>query len=115
MLLQVLLARYSRQDDIVVGTPYANRAQAEVQQLAGCLVNMCALRTDVSDDPTFQQLLRRVGSTTQRAFLHADAPFAKVVDALRLDRSAAYNPVYQVPSSRIHQAQLSLLRSHFRA
>ncbi len=96
LLLQLLLARYSGQDDIVVGTPYANRAQAEVQQLAGCLVNTCALRTDVSGDPTFRELLRRAAQTTLQAFEHAHAPFAKVVDALRLDRSAAFNPVYQV-------------------
>lgn len=90
------LGRYSGQDDVVVGTPYGGRAQEEVQQLAGCLVNTLALRLDLSGDPPFQQLLQREISITRAAFEHADAPFARVVDELRLDRSAAFNPVYQV-------------------
>lgn len=94
--VHIFLTRYSGQEDIVVGTPYAGRAQPEVQHLAGCLVNTLALRTGVSGDPTFLQLLQRAVQTTMAAFDHADAPFAKVVDALRLDRSAAFNPVYQV-------------------
>ena len=93
---QVFLSRYSGQDDIVVGTPYAGREQPEVQQLAGCLVNTLALRTDISGDPSFQQLLQRAVQTVTQAFGHADAPFAKVVDALGSDRSAAFTPVYQV-------------------
>ena len=80
----------------MVGTPYANRAQEEVQQLAGCLINTVALRADVSGNPSFQQLLQRTGHATMAAFEHADAPFARVVDALGLDRSAAFTPVYQV-------------------
>ena len=95
--VQATLARLSGQDDVVVGTPYANRAQEEVQQLAGCLVNTLALRTDVGGDPSFQQLLQSAKATATEAFQRADAPFASVVSALKLDRSAAYNPVYQVP------------------
>ena len=93
--IKAFLARYSGQDDIVVGTPYANRPQAEVLQVVGCFVNTCALRTDTSGDPTFQQLLRRVSRGAMEAFAHSEAPFPKVVDALRLDRSAAFNPVFQ--------------------
>jgi Condensation domain len=91
------LSRYSGQEDVVVGTPYGGRGQEEVQQLAGCLVNTLALRMDLSGDPSFQQLLQRAVKTAMAAFEHADAPFARVVDELRLDRSAAFNPVYQVP------------------
>lgn len=94
--VQVFLALTTGQDDIVVGTPYAGRSQSEVQHLAGCLVNTLALRADVSGDPTFQQLLQRVKTVSAQAFQHADAPFAKVVEALRVDRSANFNPVYQV-------------------
>ena len=80
----------------MVGTPYAGRAQPHVQRLAGCLINTVALRTDISGDPSFQQLLQRTGQATMAAFERADAPFARVVDALGLDRSAAFTPVYQV-------------------
>lgn len=95
-VVQVFLSRYSKQEDIVVGTPYANRSHDELQQLAGCLINTVVLRTDVSGDPTFQQLLQRAAQTAMAAFDHAETPFAKVVEALQLDRSAAFNPIYQV-------------------
>jgi Condensation domain len=95
-VVQAFLSRYSKQEDILIGTPYANRTHDELQQLAGCLINTVVLRTDVGGDPTFQQLLRRAVQTTMTAFDHADAPFARVVDTMRLDRSAAFNPVYQV-------------------
>lgn len=94
--VQVFLSRYSKQEDIVVGTPYANRSHDELQQLGGCLINTVVLRTDVSGDPTVQQLLQRAAQTAMAAFDHAETPFAKVVEALRLDRSAAFNPIYQV-------------------
>src|SRR5581483_11922882 len=58
--LQVLLSRYSGQQDIVVGTPIANRSQQEIEGLIGCFVNTLVLRTDLSGEPTFQQVLQRV-------------------------------------------------------
>jgi Condensation domain len=94
--IYVFLSRYSGQEDIVVGTPYAGRSREEVQRLAACLVNTIALRGNVSGEPTFKQLLKRAVNTTMAAFDHADAPFPKIVNALKLDRSAAFNPIYQV-------------------
>jgi non-ribosomal peptide synthetase component F len=94
--VQVFLSRYSRQEDIVVGTPYAGRAQQEVQQLVGCLVNTIALRGNTSGDPSFRQLLQQSAKTTMLAFAHANAPFPMVVDALKVARSAAFTPLYQV-------------------
>jgi non-ribosomal peptide synthetase component F len=92
----VLLARYSAQDDIVVGTPYANRSMPQLKQLAGCMVNTLALRTAVDGKASFRQLLKDAGKTAREAFSHAEAPFAMVVDALKQPRSASFTPVYQV-------------------
>jgi Condensation domain len=113
--IQAFLSRYSGQEDIVVGTPYAGRAQQEVQQLAGCLINTVVLRTNVSGQPSFQRLLQRTAQTTMAAFDHADAPFTKVVDTLRVDRSAAFNPVYQVRSeTHVISALMHVGRHHTR-
>lgn len=98
----MLLAQYSAQNDVVVGTPYANRNMPELQQLAGCLVNTLALRTVITGDPTFQQLLKGVSAASMEAFSHADAPFAKVVQALKQPRSASFTPVYQVSRGGWH-------------
>jgi non-ribosomal peptide synthetase component F len=94
--LQVLLARYSAQDDIVVGTPYANRSMPQLKQLAGCMVNTLALRTTVGGKASFRQVLKEASKTAREAFSHAEAPFAMVVDALKQPRSASFTPVYQV-------------------
>jgi Condensation domain len=99
---QVLLARYSAQDDIVVGTPYANRSMPELKQLAGCMVNTLALRTVVGDRASFQQLLKEASRAVREAFSHAEAPFSMVVDALKQPRSASFTPVYQVRSNACH-------------
>ena len=96
---QVVLARYSAQDDIVVGTPYANRSMPELKQLAGCMVNTLALRTAVSGKNSFRQLLRDASRAAREAYAHAEAPFAMVVDALQQPRSASFTPVYQVDSA----------------
>ena len=95
--MQVLLHKYSSQDDIVVGTPYANRELSEVDQLLGAFVNTLALRTDLSGDPSFSTALDRAKTAATQAFSHGMAPFARVVDALGAVRSAAFTPVYQVP------------------
>ena len=97
--IQILLARYSAQDDIVVGTPYANRSMPELKQLAGCMVNTLALRTAVSGKASFRQLLKAASRAAREAYAHAEAPFAMVVDALKQPRSASFTPVYQVDSA----------------
>ena len=91
-----LLARYSGTDDIVVGAPVANRDQPEVASLIGLFVNTLVLRTDLSGDPTFEDLLRRVRATALAAYAHRDMPFEQLVDALHLTRSLSHTPLFQV-------------------
>lgn len=93
---QVLLARYSGQLDVVVGTPIANRNRAELEGVIGFFVNTLVLRTRMEDDPTFVELLRRVKQTTIDAYAHQDLPFEKLVEELRPERELSHNPLFQV-------------------
>ena len=93
---QLLLGRYADQDDVVVGSPVAGRARAEVACLIGFFVNMLVIRSDLSGDPTFRQLLRRVNATCLEAYSHQELPFEKLVDDLRPERSLAREPLCQV-------------------
>ncbi|RKH60621.1 condensation domain-containing protein, partial [Corallococcus aberystwythensis] len=92
----VLLSRYTGQDDIVVGTPIAGRPRAEVEGLIGLFVNMLALRSDLSGNPTFKELLRRVHESTLDAYAHQDIPFERLVDALKPERHLSHSPIFQV-------------------
>jgi NRPS condensation-like uncharacterized protein len=93
---QILLQRYTGQDDIVVGTSIANRNRVETEQLLGCFFNHLALRTDLSGNPTFRELLRRVRDITFEAYAHQDSPFEKVLEALQTKRSTSHAPLFQV-------------------
>ncbi len=93
---QALLARYTGQEDIVVGAPTANRNHAETEPLIGYLVNMLALRTDLSGAPSFRELLRRVRGSALDAYAHQELPFEKLVEALQPERSLSYTPLFQV-------------------
>jgi amino acid adenylation domain-containing protein/FkbM family methyltransferase len=93
---QVLLQRYSRQDDIVVGAPVASRTQAETEGLIGCFVNTLVLRVDLSGSPTFRELLDRVREVCLGAYTHQDLPFEMLVEALRPERDLSSNPLFQV-------------------
>ncbi|MFK0310310.1 amino acid adenylation domain-containing protein [Pseudomonas sp. NPDC090233] len=92
----VLLARLAGQDEVVVGSPLANRRQAEVDGLIGMFVNSIAVRVDTSGAPDVASLLARVKATVLAAQAHQDLPFEQVVEALRPQRSLAHTPVYQV-------------------
>jgi amino acid adenylation domain-containing protein len=92
----VLLARWSGQDDVVVGTPIAGRTRAETEGLIGFFVNTLSLRGDVADDPTFETLLRRVKETALAAYSHQELPFEKLVEALHPVRDLGRHPVFQV-------------------
>ncbi|HET7460392.1 MAG TPA: amino acid adenylation domain-containing protein [Longimicrobium sp.] len=93
---QVLLARLARQDDVVVGTPVAGRGRGETEGIVGLFVNTLALRADLSGDPSFRSLLRQVRETTLGAYAHQEAPFEKLVELLRVERSLSHAPVFQV-------------------
>lgn len=91
-----LLLRYSRQGDIVVGTRVSGRGQPGTENLIGPLENMLALRTDVSDDPTFVALLTRVHQVTRAAFSHQDIPFETLVKELDVERDLSRHPLFQI-------------------
>src|SRR5262249_49824563 len=93
---QVLLARYTGQHDIVVGSPIANRTRHELEGLIGFFVNSLVLRVDLADDPPFQELLSRVRQTTLEAYAHQDVPFEKLVEELEPERQLNQNPLFQV-------------------
>ncbi len=93
---QVLLHRYSGQDDILVGTPIANRARVETEDLIGFFANTLVLRADLSGNPSFRELLRRVRDVTQGAYVHQDLPFDQLVEGLQPERSLSYSPIFQV-------------------
>ena len=92
---QTLLYRYSGQKDIIVGADIANRNRSETEPLIGFFVNLLALRTDLSGDPPFRELLRRVREVTLDAYAHQDVPFGKIVEALRPERSVTRTPFVQ--------------------
>src|SRR5262249_51717504 len=93
---QVLLYRYCGQEDIVVGSPIANRGHPELEPLIGFFVNSLVLRTDLSGAPRFKELLSRVRDTCLSAYAHQDLPFEKLVEDLRPERDQSRNPLFQV-------------------
>ncbi|BCL81641.1 hypothetical protein ccbrp13_41060 [Ktedonobacteria bacterium brp13] len=93
---QVLLMRSSGQQDIVVGTPIANRTRPEVENLIGFFANTLALRSDLSGNPSFRHLLAQVRDMAMQAYAHQDLPFEKVVESLQIERSLSANPLFQV-------------------
>ncbi|MGH7581164.1 MAG: amino acid adenylation domain-containing protein [Gemmatimonadales bacterium] len=93
---KIVLARHSGQDDIVVGTPIAGRSHTELEGLIGCFLNTLVLRTDLSGELTFTELLARVRETALGAYANQELPFERLVEELQPTRSLGHNPLFQV-------------------
>ncbi|UUZ57158.1 condensation domain-containing protein [Massilia sp. H-1] len=92
----ILLGRLSGQEDVVIGTPVANRQRGDVESLIGFFANTLALRVRLAGDPSVAELLAQVKRSTLEAYGHQDLPFDQVVDAIQAPRSMSHNPVFQV-------------------
>ncbi|KAF9555756.1 hypothetical protein EC968_008654, partial [Mortierella alpina] len=92
----IVLSRLSGQDDIVIGTPSANRGRQEVEQLIGFFVSTLAMRVDLSGDPSTRELLDRVRRSTLAAYANQDLPFEQVVEIVQPPRSMSHTPLFQV-------------------
>ncbi|MGB5709282.1 MAG: amino acid adenylation domain-containing protein, partial [Arenicellales bacterium] len=115
--LKILVARYSQQQDVVIGIPIANRTRSELENLIGFFVNTLALRTNLADDPTFENLIHEIRDETLQAYSHQDLPFEKLVEETHPERDLSRNPIYQVffafqnlPQLREEFADLSMER-----
>jgi amino acid adenylation domain-containing protein len=107
---QVLLHRYSGQDDFAVGSDVGGRSRAEAEDLIGLFVNTLVHRADLKGDPGFREVLRRTRRTAIDAFAHQDIPFERLVTALRPDRDSGRSPLFQVMFS-LQSAPMPALRS----
>jgi amino acid adenylation domain-containing protein len=95
-VFKVLLRSYTGQDDLVVGTPAANRDRPEIAGLIGYFVNVLVLRTELAGDLRFREVLARVYQSAIAAYSHQDLPFEKLVAAIQPERSLSYSPIFQV-------------------
>jgi len=92
----VLLARYSGQTDIVIGTPIAGRTQEDLEGLIGLFMNLLALRTDLAGNPPFRELMQRVRAVALAAYAHQDIAFEQVLETLQIARDLSRHPIFQV-------------------
>lgn len=93
---QLVLGRLARSQDVVVGSPIAGRALPELEPVIGCFVNTLPIRTDLSGDPSFRELVHRVRTGTLRAFEHQELSFEALVEEVRPDRRSSSTPIFQV-------------------
>ncbi len=91
-----LLSRHTGQTDLVVGSPIANRTRVELESLIGLMMNTLVLRADLSGNPTFRELLARVGRSCVEAYAHQEMPFEKLLEELNPERTLSHSPLFQV-------------------
>ena len=101
---ECVLSRYCSREDILIGVPIACRDRSETEDLVGLFVNTVVMRSDLSGNPRFCDLLSQVRTAALEAFGNADLPFAKLVEELKPPRSPSYNPVFQVMFAVIKSA-----------
>ncbi len=92
---KLLLHKYSGQDDIIVGTPIANRTHPGIESLIGFFLNTLALRTSLSGNPTVRELLNQVKETTLESYTYQDIPFEKIVNHVVSERNMSHSPLFQ--------------------
>src|SRR5262249_31081322 len=113
-VFKVLLHRYSRQADIVVGSPVLNRKGADVEKLIGFFINTVAIRTDLSGNPRFSDFLKQVREASLAAFSHHEVPFERVVEELAPERNLNHSPLFQaafaLQNVRLHPWELPGLK-----
>ncbi len=102
---KTFLYRYSGQSDFLIGTPVTSRTQPETDSLIGCFMNMLVLRTDLSGNPTFRELLGRVRETVLGAYTHQEMPFERLVEELKVGRAQTSTPLVQVLFSHVKPLQ----------
>ncbi|MGH7794618.1 MAG: amino acid adenylation domain-containing protein [Candidatus Binatia bacterium] len=112
---QILLYRYTGQEDIVVGTPIAGRNRVEIEELIGFFINTLVLRTNVSGDCTFRELLGGVREVTLGAYAHQDLPFEKLLEELRPERDLSRTPLFQIFFNMVNVGEISLKLSGLKA
>jgi aryl carrier-like protein len=106
--LETFLHRYTRQDDLVIGTAVDNRGRVEFEQAVGLFTNVLALRTDLTGRPTFRELLSRARASTLDAVAHQELPFDRLAAAATTERDASRHPIFQVFYEFIVPAPLEL-------
>ena len=94
--LSILLSRYSRQEDLCIGSPIANRTHSQTEGLIGFFVNTLVMRQQIKLEPSFIEFLQQTRQTCLDAYAHQDVPFDVLVEKLRPERSMSYNPLFQV-------------------